>query len=166
MKLDWLKIVKSGLKVIAAVLGGVAVYCGIEKITKTKEKVEENVSQSNGTGPMPFKSFADLSAGTSTDPKKDGIVKKSEKFISVMKVAQAICSSASEVSKGVVSVASNFARVFDPESYKESLPKMSFQGSNNYPSGDYTWDPRSGAQYGDVSFIPGDGNSINEFWGK
>lgn len=161
MKLDWLKIVKSGLKVVAAVLGGVAVYCGIEKLTK--KKVTENDSTCDGDSPLRCKSFSDLGPGRSTSPEGKKIVKNSERFISVMKVAQAVCSSASEVSKGVISVASNFARVFDPEPYKNSLPTVKFQGED-YPSGNYAWDPSANLHYGDVSRIENGGSC--EYWGR
>lgn len=176
MKVDYVKVAVVGVKVLAAVVGGIAVFAGLTKLVSSSNdgeggsEYDEETNQGNEDLAQDDVRYDDrpprhFSGG-------QGVNRTGTKIINGIRCGQMALNGAMNIIQGVVTVASNINRVFDKRAYKTMLndPSAStgFFGTQMIPSyaaGDYPWnrpaDP--GLPY-DTPIYRGKDNSGDDIW--
>lgn len=130
------KYLGTGLKIVAGIFGGLAVFFGISKLAGRNEN---NSGECNGSGGADYSNNTDNIAGSKSN------VTGVQKVINVLGVVQAVSTSAVDVVKSVVAVMSSFASLCDSERYQGIMNQTGYQPQGfsedgvNYPAGNYPW---------------------------
>lgn len=104
--MNWKKILKIGAKVIAAVVGGVAVFAGLSKLLGDDEPKEQpNLQEGNRLPQQQTGSFSE----------------SGQKLVNGLRMGQAAIAGTMGIISGVVSVATSINRVFDKNYYDRML---------------------------------------------
>lgn len=130
MKANYINIAATGIKLLAAIVGGVALYAGLSKLShggNTLKNNEEDNQQDPTDEPMPIMAPSEGSV----------------KLMNGLRVGQMALSGTMNILGGVMDVANNINRMFDPSYYKTML-------SDPYNTGGYYGKPMI------PGYIPGD----------
>lgn len=147
MKTDYAKVAVLGFKILAAVVGGVALFAGLSKMVgKSNSQPEEDNDEQPDEGQCLTEE-----EWNERPPRRYGnggpnLSETGNKIINGIRVGQAALAGTMNIVTGVAAVASNINRIFDPNYYKNMLddPMAStgFFGTQMIPSyaaGDYPW---------------------------
>lgn len=148
MKTDYVKLAVTGLKVLAAIAGGVAVFAGISKIVS-----EGNNKKNNTERPQSKQNWETEENGIIEEVPQQasnpGYSETGQKIINGLRIGQAAISGTMNVIMGVATVANSINRIFDPNYYNSMLNDPSIGGGYfgnqmipSYPVGDYPWNRR------------------------
>ena len=135
-KTGYVKIAIIGLKVLAAVVGGVALYAGLNKLSENKQsqKCNNKPEDNNSCEPPKFES------GQSDTGKK---------IMDACRVGQVALNSTMNIISGIGTVANSINRMFD-KSYYDTMLNDPYASSGyfgpqmipSYAPGNYPWNKR------------------------
>lgn len=151
MKTNYSKAAVIGFKLFAAFVGGLALYAGLNKVVSGKNvEAESGSDEENGDTNESTNYETPMIVQHPSQVSPTGV-----KIINGLRVGQAALGSTMEIIGGIVSVASNINRMFDPGYYKTMLgdPNAStgYFGTQMIPSGyipgNYPWNDRQEQGY-------------------
>jgi hypothetical protein len=166
MKTNYSSVAATGFKLLAAVIGGFALYAGLSKIVSD--------------GDVKSKSCEDENNDESFDEPTPVIVQRPPvnatgvKIIEGLRIGQAALGGTMNIISGIVSVASNINRMFDPGYYKTMLGDpgsgTGYFGAQMIPSGyipgNYPWNdqPEQGYPYNTPINMGKDSMGKDTYW--
>ena len=162
MKANYFNIAATGVKLLAAIVGGVALYAGLSKFSSrgSGRTLKEENDQEPIDEPMPVMAPSE----------------GSQKLMNGLRVGQMALNGTMSILGGVIDVANNINRMFDPSYYKTMLSDPYNTGGYygkpmipGYIPGDYPWN-NQGQQQGypvDTPIRMGkDSNGQETYWLK
>jgi len=187
MKTNYQNAAATGLTLFAAIIGGLAVFTGLNKLIKTKNITDEkmsnkiNVNNPNHTKEKPDMNNEVESGNINEKPsssqiprnyKQDKVGEVGSKVIRGLQVGQAAISGTMTLVAGIATVAGSIKKILDPDYYKgmmnDPYASTGFFGSQMIPSyayGDYPWNkrPDPGLPY-NTPVYRGQSNEGDDIW--
>lgn len=137
MKVNWNKLLVTGLKVVSALAAGVAVFFGIGKVVGSENKEERNETSEN------FERNNDNSGNgcpsnstDSTDGSKQS--NKLQTVVGSIKVVQTVCTNVVNIIGSLAGVAKSFNNLFSKQQYQVAMNQPI---DGQMPEGNYPWNP-------------------------
>jgi hypothetical protein len=167
MKSDFSSLAVTGLKVLVAVAGGLALFAGISGLGKKKNETM------TATGERPdHKTTENGVVVVNQDAEMPQV---GQKIVNGLKVTQLVCGGAMDVLRSLTSVASNVNRMFDSRYYtsmmNDPMACSGYFGNQAVPGyipGDYPWNKQnnSGLPYDTPIYRGKDRRDDDIYWIK
>lgn len=126
MHVDLVKAAVLGVKVLAAVVGGVAIFAGVNKICNSgKKEATKKVSENDGLNiisPQPQQE----------EVKNDSFEDTSAKIVRGIQIGQTALNGTLNIVQSMASMASSIGRLFDPRTYSSEMLGDPFAASGYF----------------------------------